>query len=259
MYKFNIRRMGKIVLDLVSIFTGFFLAHLFRHELLWSVEFQRNHHLIYMIVFTLIYLMMNLQNKSWRYTSILEVTQIIAANIISGGLLVVLLGIVDKGMPATMVVFTVLLCISLQLFNRYIFRMIRHFETRNNIKGDGELTLVIGAGEGGEALAKESRKNPNFKYDILGYIDDNPKKQGIILHGYRVMGGRESIPNILEKYRVKTAIIAIPSATSKIIKEIRAQFVDTEVKIKVVPAMEELLEDSSTANQLRDVKIEDLL
>ncbi|GLI56908.1 UDP-4-dehydro-6-deoxy-2-acetamido-D-glucose 4-reductase [Propionigenium maris DSM 9537] len=259
MYKFSLRRKGKIILDVGSILLGFLVAHLLKYDLTWSDELQKDHHGVYIMFFLLVYLLLNLQNKSWRYTSIVEISQIIFTNIMAGILMLGTFIQLGQSISVSMLVFTTLICTLFQLFNRYVLRVMRYVETMNKVKGDGELALVIGAGEAGESIAKESRKNPNFKYDILGFLDDNPKRHGVILHGYRVLGGRNNIPNILEKYRVKTVIIAIPSATGEVIKELRNYFVDTDIKIKVLPAMESLLDGRSTVNQLRDVKIEDLL
>lgn len=259
MYEFNIRKTGKTIIDVVSIFIGFLIANLLKHDLISHRGFEKGYQLIYVVIFLSGYFLFNTQNKSWRYTDIFEISQIILLNIFAGLLYLVVLGVQRIEVSGEIFVSTSILCIVFQLFNRYMFRLARYFETESRCKGEGELALVIGAGEAGENLAKESKKNPKFKYDILGFIDDHPKKQGVIIQGYRVLGDRGVIPNVLRRYNVKTAIIAIPSATSTVIKEIRSYFVDTDIKVKVLPSIENVLKDASTANQLRDVKIEDLL
>lgn len=259
MYESGIRKTGKTVIDISSIFIGFLMAYLVKYHTAWDIKKEIDYQLIYLIIYLLGYFLLNTQNKSWRYTDVFEISQVILLNILTGLLCLVVLVFRRKGTSGEIVIYTSILCILLQLFNRYIFRLVRHFETTSRHRCERELTLVIGAGEAGENLARESRKNPKFKYDILGFIDDHPKKQGLIIQGYRVLGNRGVIPSILKKYNVKTAIIAIPSATGTVIKGIKSYFTGTDINIRVLPSIEEILRGVSTSKQLRGIRIEDLL
>lgn len=117
----------------------------------------------------------------------------------------------------------------------------------------------MGAGEAGEALLMESRKNSDFKLKIIGLIDDDPEKKNMILHGKRVWGNRYDIPRLVDEFDISEIIIAIPTMKGKEIKEIY-KLIDTEkVQIKILPNYNEILEGSSYLNQIRDVKVEDLL
>ncbi len=259
MHEINIRKVGKTIIDVSSIFIASLTVHLSRHDIILDAMIEKRFQMTYIIIFILIYFFFSIQNKSWRYTDIFEVSQVIFINIFTGLLYLIVLQFQKVKISSEILLSTWILCILFQLFSRYIFRMIRYFETASRFEGRGELSIVIGAGDAGVNLAKESKKNPKFKYDILGFIDDHPRKKGVIIQGYKVLGDRNIIPEILRKYSIETVIIAIPSATSTVINEMRSYFIGTSIKIKILPSIEEILKDVPTTKQLRDINIEDLL
>ncbi|UCC96150.1 MAG: polysaccharide biosynthesis protein, partial [Candidatus Omnitrophota bacterium] len=90
----------------------------------------------------------------------------------------------------------------------------RIFRERNpfSITQSGRKTLVVGAGEAGLMILKEYRNNPNANVDVVGFIDDDRIKKNLVIHGVKVLGSRDHIPEIVKKYQIEEIIIAIPSA-----------------------------------------------
>uniref|UniRef100_A0A6A7GC51 Polysaccharide biosynthesis protein n=1 Tax=Hirondellea gigas TaxID=1518452 RepID=A0A6A7GC51_9CRUS len=148
------------------------------------------------------------------------------------------------------------------LLGRFTFKIRRTLESiqqRKKNKCNRKKVLIIGAGEAGESLLRESIKNPNFKLEIVGIVDDDPRKKNMVIYGKKVLGCRFDLPRLIDEYRIEEIIIAIPSMRSKEVKEIY-KLIDTEkVAIKILPSYDEILEGSSFINQIRDVKVEDLL
>ena len=75
---------------------------------------------------------------------------------------------------------------------------------------NGKRALIYGAGEAGVMLARESKLNRNFSYNILGFIDDDKKKQGIYINGIKVYGNKKTIKHYVQKLKIEVLIIAIP-------------------------------------------------
>jgi FlaA1/EpsC-like NDP-sugar epimerase len=71
--------------------------------------------------------------------------------------------------------------------------------------------LVYGAGDGGEAVVRECRKNPKLGYRPMGFLDDDPRKQGRAILGLPVVGGVDSLAEILRRERIHGLIISSPS------------------------------------------------
>jgi len=129
--------------------------------------------------------------------------------------------------------------------------------------------MIIGAGESGEAVARRMRnrtfgqsmgslKKENYK--VVGFIDDDPHKQGYSVEGYRVMGSREDIPHLVKENKVDMLIFAIHNIDGESFRHIQNLCWDANVKVKMVPDTVGVLDElQPTALNLRDVKPEDIL
>jgi FlaA1/EpsC-like NDP-sugar epimerase len=119
--------------------------------------------------------------------------------------------------------------------------------------------IVIGAGDAGELLAREIKRNSRSGMKIEAFFDDDRTKWGTSVHGISVEGGVETIPAYVRRHSPKVAIIAAPSATGAQMSRIQNILRDLELKIKTLPPINEVIEHSDQLSQLRNVDIADLL
>ncbi|MFH0775448.1 MAG: nucleoside-diphosphate sugar epimerase/dehydratase [bacterium] len=119
--------------------------------------------------------------------------------------------------------------------------------------------LIIGAGDAGWRVIREIQNHPELECQIIGLIDDDPKKLNTEVMGVRVLGGRERIIEIGKKEKVDEIIIAIPSADGKTIREIINHCKETRASFKIVPGILEILSGDVQLHQIREVESEDLL
>lgn len=127
-------------------------------------------------------------------------------------------------------------------------------------KREKERTLIVGAGDAGEQILRSIQISKNSSYLPVGFVDDNSVKQGEMIHGLKVLGKIEDIPEIVENHQIKEMIIALPSAGSSTIK--RAVEMGRKArlkKIKVVPSIAEIINGEVSLSNIRDVQVEDLL
>ena len=68
--------------------------------------------------------------------------------------------------------------------------------------------LIYGAGDGGEIVVRECRNNSTVCYRPIGFVDDDPRKQGRTVQGLRIFGGAEKLPEILQREKVEGCIIS---------------------------------------------------
>ncbi len=122
-----------------------------------------------------------------------------------------------------------------------------------------ERTLIVGAGYTGAHLAREIRDNQHITLRLLGFVDDNPEKQGIQIHNVRVLGSRADLPALLQKYQIERVIIAMPSAAGSVIRAVVNICQTAQVAVQTMPGTHEFLNGSVSISKLRDVQIEDLL
>lgn len=118
--------------------------------------------------------------------------------------------------------------------------------------------VVIGAGEAGNLLVREMLRFPTG-YRPVAFLDDDVSKHGARIHGVRVHGRVAELPRVAAKLKVEEAIIAIPSATPEQMRELVAICERSGLRLKVLPGIVEVLMGDVRVNQIRDVRIEDLL
>jgi UDP-GlcNAc:undecaprenyl-phosphate GlcNAc-1-phosphate transferase len=70
--------------------------------------------------------------------------------------------------------------------------------------------LVYGAGDGGDLVVRECRANSRLEYEPIGFLDDDPRKEGRTMAGLRIYGGAEKLPEILQQAKVEGCIISSP-------------------------------------------------
>lgn len=127
------------------------------------------------------------------------------------------------------------------------------------ITGMKNRIAIIGAGEAGRSLAAEIRKK-GIAGDILCFVDDNPDKIGKSIENIPVEGPISNIQIIQKKYRADEALIAIPSASRKRIKEIYSLLQKGSFKqILILPGISQIIDGSAHLIQAREISALDLL
>ena len=142
--------------------------------------------------------------------------------------------------------------------SRLIIRL--YFEENQQVVS-GRLTriLIVGAGNAGETLLREIRRMPVMKYDVVGFIDDNAKKQGMRIHGTEVIGTTSEIARIAKDLNVDELVIAMPSANRKDIRKVINQCEGSNLKFNTVPDLVSIASGKFSVSQMREVDINDLL
>lgn len=119
--------------------------------------------------------------------------------------------------------------------------------------------IIVGAGQAGESILREIKRNINLPIEVVGMIDDDPKKHNQIIHGVKVIGTSEKISQLSEQYHADEIIIAIPSASGSELRRIVKLCQNTRVRFKTLPGLQDLIGGKLVSLQLRDIAIEDLL
>lgn len=119
--------------------------------------------------------------------------------------------------------------------------------------------MIIGAGEVGSSFVEELHQKPNAQMQVLCIIDDDPKKIGKDIGGVPIVGNRYDIPEAAKIYRINNIIFAIPSVYGADRQEILNICRQCNCRVKTVPTLCELIDNSVNINQIRNVKMQDLL
>lgn len=119
--------------------------------------------------------------------------------------------------------------------------------------------LIIGAGDAGETLAREIQHRPQLGMKVVGFVDDQRSKWSSEIRGITVTGPIANIGAIADSLGADEALIAIPSASGKRVREIIHHLAGAELKFKTMPGIDQLVSGKVQVTQLRPVNVEDLL
>ena len=119
--------------------------------------------------------------------------------------------------------------------------------------------LIVGAGDAGETLAREIEHRPQLGMKVVGFVDDQRAKWNSSIRGIRVTGPIADIGKIADAVHADEALIAIPSASGKRIREIIHHLSAADLQFKTMPGIDHLVSGKVHVSQLRPVNVEDLL
>ena len=119
--------------------------------------------------------------------------------------------------------------------------------------------LIIGAGVAGREALAEMRAHPEYGYDPVGFIDDDPGKLGSEVAGVKVLGSRADIARVVREQAVDEILIAIPSESGATIRRLVRACEEAQVGFKIVPGIREIILGDVRIDQIRRVEPEDLL
>ncbi len=125
--------------------------------------------------------------------------------------------------------------------------------------GSETRVLIIGAGDAGETLAREIEHRPQLGMKVVGFVDDQRAKWGSHIRGINVYGPIANIGAIADARDASEALIAIPSASGKRIREIIHHLHAADLQFKTIPGIDHLVSGKVHVTQLRPVNVEDLL
>ncbi|WP_285490886.1 polysaccharide biosynthesis protein [Staphylococcus haemolyticus] len=201
----------------------------------------------------------NLYHRAWEYASVNELLLIVEAVTCSILATIVLIPIFT-GHPPFFRLYLITWMMHLILIggSRISWRIGRSFVVGKQKKK--KPTLIVGAGRGGSLLIRQMLRSPEMGLEPVLAVDDDPQKRKLtIAEGVKVQGKVDDIPNLVNKFRIKRIIIAIPTLSSTRLKEINDICNSTGIELFKMPSIEQVLSGELEVNQLKRVEVEDLL
>ncbi len=144
--------------------------------------------------------------------------------------------------------------------SRFLRRIIHERKGKPLVAQDGLTpTLLIGAGENALMIAKEAQRHPALGIKVVGYLDDDPGKRGMDIHGARVLGAIEDLRRVTGQTGARQLIITSNAIAAARILEINGVARELRLELRIVPGFFEVIDRGGQAEALREVRIEDLL
>jgi UDP-GlcNAc:undecaprenyl-phosphate GlcNAc-1-phosphate transferase len=207
------RRLLEVILDFFVIAFAYYLAFALRFEFYLSDSLMKLYLTSLPVVVTATYVgffLFGLYRGLWRYTGLEDLIRI--AKGVAAATLLSMVGLVffyrfTGYSRIAFVAYGVLLFLGVA-GSRLSFRLFGLAVART--RKEKIPVLVYGAGDGGEVVVRECRTNSHVEYQPIGFLDDDPRKEGRTLGGLRIFGGAEKLPEILRQKKVVGCIISSP-------------------------------------------------
>ncbi len=265
--RFLIRLLFFLLSDAIFIIFSVFLAFLVRFEGQIPLKYLLNVEgiiLLSLIITLPVLYFSKLYYFSWIYVSTEELISLIKATglsflILTASFFVLKDHPIFSGFPRSTLFMTYFFIFIFTGGIRFAKRVyLQIFPAKR--KDEAERTLIVGAGDAGEQILRNILSSRPSPYLPVGFVDDSPTKQGILIHGLKVLGKIDDIPKIVKEKKIEGLIVAIPSGGSQIIRRAVEKGREARLrKIKIVPPIDEVIAGKVNLNQLREVEMEDLL
>lgn len=266
------RLAGMMLLDSIIAFLAYTVVFFVRAynlplsylESLWFVLFAS-------VFVVLVLYLFGVYHRVWRRTSGHEVTVVINAVVINTAIVMIVDHLVatPRPLPFSVALVGNLLALMGFVAVRYRSRVASSLSWRWRAVWKREFpdkptrVLLVGAGEAGQTFAWQLKHRwpaqlGSEKYRIVGFVDDDPGKQGLIVEGCRVLGTRADIPLLVADEQVDLIILTIHNISGPDFREVLAYCQSTPARIKVLPDTLAMMQTANTP-LLRDVQAEDIL
>lgn len=200
-------------------------------------------------------------DRRWaRYASMSDLMRVAASNLLGSFLGFLILMILRTPVPRSIYAIDLLLCVMITAGLRVTVRLLTDLARPTPVSGNTtRRTIIYGAGNAGASLQRDIQQNPGLPYKVIGFIDDDPRKRGLILQGITVLGTGTELSQIAKNQQADLILIAVPSASGGQMRRIFESCTAAGVPYKTIPGLAEMMEEGGLAGQIRDVAVEDLL
>lgn len=254
----------QILFDIIIFFSSFTISFFLRGQLQQGLlpeytDYFIEYILIIIAVKLLSFILFGIYRKIWKYASLRDFLTIVLSLASSSAVMVVIFYIIEAPyFPRSILVIDFLLSVILIVGSRFSVRMFNEIEFgKINIRK--KRTLIVGAGDAGELIVREITRQRDSEYIPVGFLDDDKTKVGRQIHGIKVFGRTDEIKKYINKLAVDEIIIAIPSASGAVRKNITFKAKEAGVICKTLPTLYEIIDGKAHLYQLRDIRIEDIL
>ena len=217
---------------------------------------------LYPSILVVVFYVLKIYNVLWRFATLNDYIRLLGATVVPVAATYCSMLALSGKFVFDKVYGVVIFALSFSgiLMLRLAHRKKRHDSPKKDFNISGNI-MIIGAGSAGSLIISDILANDKaHECHIKCIIDDNPVKKGQYINGIKIIGGTDEIFAAAKEYKIDLIVFAIPTCPSNRKSAILKICQKTECKIKVIPAMYQLLSDNNlNASSLRNVEIEDLL
>ncbi|MDQ8044163.1 MAG: nucleoside-diphosphate sugar epimerase/dehydratase [Solirubrobacteraceae bacterium] len=284
----------QLIIDAILVGVAYFIAYRLRFGFFTEPLPKHYHHLLdrtaapVIALSLLSFVLFRVYLRSARFASVRDLVAIIEGSVVAVGASVAYVAIVrpvsyvpdfvlqsnlpqtpfnlarnarQASIPISVIAYFLLLLLVLIGGSRLVARL---WHERGSLKGahrrGARTVLIVGAGDGGRLVLREITRNPDLGLRPVGFVDDDPVKDGLRIDGVRVLGTTSELARILDDVEPDEVTIAIPSAPGTVRAQVVRDCRSRGIPVRTLPTVFELLQGGGRyVQQVREVKVEDIL
>src|SRR4030066_2391719 len=269
----------QLTFDALIIFTSFVISFFLRGQIglidsqgLFSQysDFMGWYILIVILVKIPMFWLFGVYRRVWKYASLKDMIAILESVTLGSVILAVIFYILSFPIsifninfnfpffPRSIFIIDYLLTLTLIIVSRFSERFFNELKFGSTVMRKKRV-LIIGAGDAGEMIVREMIRQKNSEYMPIGFLDDDYSKIKNKIHGISVLGPITKMESVIKDQSVEEVIIAMPSASGKVRKEVAVKAREYGVNCKTLPSLYEVIDGKVYLYQVRDIEIEDIL
>lgn len=204
----------------------------------------------------------------WEFTSVKETLTLFWLVFIPKTILLPVYYSLYHSLPFSFSLYFFSLCVTVPLLlaPRILFRLwIESRKKKDHLESDSvkyqkeKHVIIVGAGSAGEKILREIEAHPEMRYKVIGFVDDDPSKHSSTLRGNRVFGPIKDLKKLIDVFHIDEVLIAIPSEGGEFTRHILSNLSNTNVKVKTLPGIWEMVNGTVNISSIRNIRVEDLL
>ncbi len=272
---------GQLVFDALIIFTSFVISFFLRGQIglidseglfFQYSDFMTRYIIIVVLIKIPILWLFGIYRRVWKYASLKDMIAILESVTLGSVVLAVIFYILSYPIsifgfkinfsfpffPRSIFIIDYLLTLILIIISRFSERFFNElkFGSPNTRK---KRVLIVGAGDAGEMIVREMIRQKNSEYMPIGFLDDDYSKIRNRIHGISVLGPISKMENMIKDHSIDEVIIAMPSVSGSVRKEVAVKAKEYGVNCKTLPSLYEVIDGKVYLYQVRDIEIEDIL
>jgi FlaA1/EpsC-like NDP-sugar epimerase/lipopolysaccharide/colanic/teichoic acid biosynthesis glycosyltransferase len=263
-------RTNQVILDAGAFVISLLLAYFIRFES-WPSGSDRSQLLLWLPLLVsarlLVYFALGIYRQVWKFVSFSDAIEIaksiavVSAALAAMRLLLPGHTVISQSLrlPLSVIALEGLLSLALTMAIRALRRVLYSRQRRAEAASGlpSKRVLLYGAGRAGIMLCKELETNRT--YDVVGFVDDDPRKVGSTICNVRVVGNGDQLTQLVEKHVVDEIIISMATATRMTLAQALARCRRAGIPAKIIPSLQEILTGQVQISQLRETRVEEVL
>src|SRR5260221_376409 len=195
----------------------------------------------------------------WRYTSLPNIQRIVVS-VLTGWVAISValhaLGVDNQFGYREYILYPLFLA-SFMSLSRVAYRSFKEWSLYGRGGEQGTAVIIMGAGDAAVGLVKELTRSHEWR--VVGFLDDDEKKRGRLLHGVRVLGPLDDLPRFAQRLKLRHAIVAMPSVPYKVRRRVVEICKRARVAMMTVPTLNNVMGGKGSPARIRKIAVEDLM